>query len=381
MLNRMTAHAHTLALEPALKEDPGSAPSCHGRPEPVVQRICRDRGPHDFTEGLAQWQKLEGGRSPLLAPELSLLTVGLLREGEPLLVGARRGEALVAALPVVRRGRTLVALRCDHTPRVDLVGDAATLPAVWRAIRAAGPWDVLRFRGIPADSPLARLVPALARADGFGAHLRETSRAPWFEVHEIEQRVHRRFRGDMRRLERQLGGVELERIAVFDRAALAEFFRLEALGWKGKQGTAIACDPGLMAFYTAIARVFARRQQLTIAFLRARGRRIAGCFALEDAATFHLLKIAHDPEYDHFGPGQLLVRETAADADRRGLSRYDLLGQDTPYKLKWTDKVRPHVEVTIYAPSVRGRARRWAREVVRPRAGRALRAMRGGRGR
>ena len=40
---------------------------------------------------------------------------------------------------------------------------------------------------------------------------------------------------------------------------------------------------------------------------RARAR-IAGCFALEDAETFHLLKIAHDPEYARFGPGQLLVR-------------------------------------------------------------------------
>ena len=131
-----------------------------------------------------------------------------------------------------------------------------------------------------------------------------------------------------------------------------------------------------MAFYAGIARVFARRGQLTIAFLRARGRRIAGCFALEDAETFHLLNIEHDPEYAHYGPGQLLVREMVLDAARRGLARDHLLGHDTAYKMKWTDKVRPHVEMTIYAPSLRGRARCWTREVARPLAGRAGRAIR-----
>ena len=249
-------------------------------------------------------------------------------------------------------------------------------PVLWRAIRAVDGWDTLELRGVPADSSLALELPGMARADRCRVYVREVSRAPWFEVQGIEQRIHRRFRGDMRRLERQLGGVELERVTAFDRAALREVLVLEASSWKGRAGTAIACEARLVAFYAAIARVFARRGQLTIAFLRARGRRIAGCFALEDAETFHLLKIAHDPEYAHYGPGQLLVRETALDAARRGLARYDLLGHDTAYKMKWTDNVRPHVEITIYAPSLRGRARCWAREVARPLAGRAGRAIR-----
>jgi CelD/BcsL family acetyltransferase involved in cellulose biosynthesis len=350
---------------------PASVP---GRVEPVALKI--NRKSRSFDETRAQWSRLGHLGPPLLAAELALLTARLVREPDPLLVGAARRGNLVAALPLARRGRTLHALRSEHTPRVDAVGDHSAAPALWRAIRAVDGWDTLELRGVPADSCLALELPAMARAEGCSVYVREVSRAPWFNVQGIEQRIHRRFRGDMNRLERQLGGVELERVATFDRAALREVLLLEASSWKGRAGTAIACEAKLVAFYAAIARVFARRGQLTLAFLRARGRRIAGCFALEDAETFHLLKIAHDPEYAHYGPGQLLVRETALDAGRRGLIRYDLLGHDTAYKMKWTDTVRPHVEIRVYAPSLRGRTRRWAREVVRPLAGRAGRAVR-----
>jgi CelD/BcsL family acetyltransferase involved in cellulose biosynthesis len=312
----------------------------------------------------------------LLAPELALLNIRLAGVREPLLAGVRRGGALAAALPLARSGRALVALRSDHTPRVDFVGDPDAVPLLWRAMREGCTWDTLELRGVPADSPLATALASSARDDGYRVHVREVSRAPFFEVEGIEQRIHRRFRGDMRRLERQLGGIELERIPDFDREALKDVLRLEASGWKAEAGTAIASAPELVAYYTTAARVFARRGQLTLAFLRARGARIAGCFALEDATTFHLVKIGYDPEYAHFGPGQLLVRETALDAATRGLTRYDLLGQDTPYKMKWTSEVRSHVEMKIYAPSLRGRAIWWTREVARPFTGRSLARLR-----
>lgn len=316
----------------------------------------------------------------MLAPEFALLTARLTGETDVILAAARRDETLTAALPMARRGRTLHALRSDHSPRVDFVGDPSSIPALWRAMRQAGGWDVLELRGVPVDSPLAVVLPQLARDEGCRVHVRETGRSPYFSVADIEQRIHRRFRGDMRRLERQMGGVSLERIAVFDREALSDVIRLEAASWKGKAGTAIECDARLVRFYTTLARVYSRRQELSVAFLRARGERIAAQFALEDATTLYLMKVGYDPAFAHYGPGQILVRETAADAARRGLARYDLLGKDTAWKMKWTDLVRPHVEVTIYAPSTLGAARHFAREVARPLLGRAVRRVRAMRG-
>ena len=71
------------------------------------------------------------------------------------------------------------------------------------------------------------------------------------------------------------------------------------------------------------------------------------------------------------------MRETALDAARRGLARYDFPGQDAAYKMKWTDlRAGRTSRYVIDAPSLRGRARRRAREVARPLAGRARRTLR-----
>jgi CelD/BcsL family acetyltransferase involved in cellulose biosynthesis len=343
--------------------------------EPIAVPLDRrsPRGPW-----IAAWRRMSGAAAPYLMPEFPLLAARLASAREPMLFGATDGTELRAALPLARRGRTLVALRTEHTPRFDLAGDPDALPAVWQSIRQARAWDVLELSSIPADSALATALPELARADRCAVHLVETHRAPWFEVDGIEERLHRRFRGDMRRLEKQLGGVELERVSSFDRDALADLFRLEAAAWKGAAGTAIACDPKLVHYYTTLARVFARQGRLTLAFLRAQGKRIAGQLALEDGATYYLLKVGYDPEFAHFGPGQILVRETAADAHRRGLRRYDMMGKDTPWKLKWTDTGRPHASLTIYAPTALGKIRWFARRVAAPVLRRAWVSLRRG---
>ncbi len=371
MQNRIAAEPRVRVVEGGRRRTPVPPE----KPQPFA--VVIDRKSRASVEALAEWRALARGVAPLVTPDFVLLTARLLGERDVTLFGARRGGAITAALPMARRGRTLRAVHGAHTPRVDLIGEPASIPALWCALSESGGWDVLELCAVPSDSPLSQMLPELARADRCRVRVRETSRAPWFLVDGIEQRIHRRFRGDMRRLERQMGGVELERITAFDRAALADILRLEAAAWKGAAGTAIACDPRLGAFYAALARVFARKGGLSLAFLRARGARIAGQFALEDATTFHLMKVGYDPEYAHFGPGQILVRETAADAASRGLRRYDMLGQDTAWKMKWTNEVRPHVEMTIYAPSPAGRVHHFVREVARPLAGRALRHVRG----
>jgi CelD/BcsL family acetyltransferase involved in cellulose biosynthesis len=323
----------------------------------------------------AHWHDLAADAPPFMQADFVRLTARLERMDDAWLFAARAGARFTAALPLVRRDRTLLAVRGEHTPRFDVTGDPRTFTSLWEAIRDAEDWDRLELRSVPADSLLATRLPELARRDGFTAVVRETHRSPWFCVDGIEDRVHRRFRGDMRRLERQLGGVELERIARYDHDALRDVLRLEAAAWKGAAGTAIACDRRIARFYAGVARVFAARGALTMAFLRARGARIAALFALEDATTFYLMKTGYDPAFAHYGPGQLLVRESAADAARRGLVRYDLMGRDTPWKAKWTDQARPHVEVLVYAPTLRGRAAHFVRHVARPLAGRAMRAL------
>src|SRR5262249_52516148 len=130
----------------------------------------------------------------------------------------------------------------------------------------------------------------------------------------------------------------------------------------------IACDAALRGFYTAIARTFGRRGRLSLAFLRAGGRRIAFQFALEDERAYYLLKPGFDPAFARFGPGQLLTWEAALDAARPGLRGFDFLGGYMTWKRDWTSATRPHVTVAIHRPTLRGRLQHTARDMLRPRA-------------
>jgi CelD/BcsL family acetyltransferase involved in cellulose biosynthesis len=320
------------------------------------------------------WRTL--AHQPFVTPEWLAILGAIASPGEPLVYGARRGDQLVAALPLALADRTLYALANDHTPRFDLVGDPAAFRAIFTRLLCDRRWDSLELAHVPADSPLATLLPELASAAGLRVAVQPAERSPYFALEKFEERLGSKFRGNLRRRAKKLPDLAFERIAVYDKAALDEGLALEAAGWKGGLGTAIACEARLVRFYHALARSFARRGRLTLAFLRAQGKRIAFHFALEDERVYFLLKPGFDPEFASFGPGQLLVREAAADAARRGLAEFDFLGWDMEWKREWTDRGRDHVGVRVYRRSLRAQIRYAARHVLRPRAGALWKTLR-----
>jgi CelD/BcsL family acetyltransferase involved in cellulose biosynthesis len=190
---------------------------------------------------------------------------------------------------------------------------------------------------------------------------------------DLDRQISSKFRGNLRRrarkLEADVGPLALERIdggatpgkadavdsGALD-AALDEGFALEAAGWKGELGTAIACDPRLRARYRALAHTFAARGRLACYFLKAGPRRVAFHFALVDDDTYYLLKPGFDPALASYGLGHLLVDAVARDLITRGIRELDFLGDDMPWKREWTEHSRAHNFDYIFAPTLRGRA-------------------------
>lgn len=92
-------------------------------------------------------------------------------------------------------------------------------------------------------------------------------------------------------------------------AALEEFLRLEAAGWKGRSGTALAALPRHDAYIREIIRNFAANDAARVDLLRLDDEPIAGGLLLDLAGQSHFLKIAYDEGKARLSPGRALAIE------------------------------------------------------------------------
>lgn len=91
--------------------------------------------------------------------------------------------------------------------------------------------------------------------------------------------------------------------------ALEEFLALEAAGWKGRSGTALASLPQHSAYVREIIRNFAAADAIRVDLLRLDGVPIAGGLLLDLAGQSHFLKIAYDEDKARLSPGRALAIE------------------------------------------------------------------------
>ena len=120
-----------------------------------------------------------------------------------------------------------------------------------------------------------------------------------------------RRRKDMRAQARKLAEQgEIEYSELLEESDLEQcvndFFRLEASGWKGKEGSAIISKKEDQEFFLKLAREGFRRGRLRMLSLKLNGQPIAQSFDLTSGRAVFALKIAYDEEYARFSPGVLM---------------------------------------------------------------------------
>jgi hypothetical protein len=330
---------------------------------------------------------------------------------------ARTGKEIHAAIPLIettdRSADTCYlplvtwSTPCnDHSQRGGmLLGRLAQegLSAIWEKIRAAEGWDRLRIRDLPHGAsewqlrdfahrdgfesatwvslrspylplPKAAKLVEVAKPDGKPAGKKQPKGAPLPGAYEaVEAALDAKFRQNLRRRRRRLaekGKLEYQLIdnknaAALD-VALADFFDIEASGWKGEGGTAIALKPELVGFYTQLARDAAKRNALALGLLKLDGKVIAGHFSMVHAGRHFLIKIGYDEAHHEFSPGQQMVSDAIRDSCERGLSEFDFLGPCMDWKLDWESKLRTHAWLTIFRPNRKAKFVHGVRHVLWP---------------
>ncbi|MGH2754736.1 MAG: GNAT family N-acetyltransferase, partial [Actinomycetota bacterium] len=77
--------------------------------------------------------------------------------------------------------------------------------------------------------------------------------------------------------------------------------------------------------------------------------------SLEEGGIHFLLKTSYDPEFGSFGPGILIRHDMIERAFAAGLTSYEFLGHDEPWKHRWARHFRDQILLRSFAPSLVGR--------------------------
>lgn len=328
---------------------------------------------------VGEWARLADrvGAIPFLHPGFVLAWQRAFDRGPMVLATARRAGELVAALPLLRRGGVFAFPANWHTPITGVLAvDDLAVEGLARVLTGAHARRVSLAFLDSSDATARRFRDELAGAR-YRILERTLTRSPYLEIagdwEAYEANMSSDVRASMRRRRRRLeerGTVTFEEHDGCSRLdeLFAEFMKVEAMGWKGEQGTAINSRADTEGFYREIVTWAADRGWLRIHVLRLDDRPIAAALALCcDGVQFHL-KIGFDPEYRKLAPGTLLMREYIHKAFVDGLRRIEMLGEEETYKRVWCPQTRETVGMQAFAPSPAGVADRLAFTVGRPLA-------------
>jgi CelD/BcsL family acetyltransferase involved in cellulose biosynthesis len=283
------------------------------------------------------------------------------------------GDRLAGFLPFARERGRLPGLRAALTGlRHPFIFDGLPLmragreEAAWRAmldaLEGAFGRGTLRLPPSPLDAPAATGLAAALEASGRASLARNPAeRAGVVAQGTLDAymaRLKGKTAGKLRRHERDLGKLgQVELRAATEGAALeqalADFVALEAGGWKGRQGTAFACDPAALAFIRAVVLEGGGAPAARIEHLTLDGKPVGACLHLVSAGYSVTFKIAYDEAHARTAPGIL-----TALASLRGLlaerwtRRLDSgIGPDDAAGVIWRDVIP--VGETLVALSAR----------------------------
>lgn len=300
-----------------------------------------------------------------------------------------RGERLAAAVPLERTGPSRWSVMANvHTPRLALpFADEWALGEAWLAVFAAA--RELVVPALPADGAVWRSLQAARErsprwdilAPGNVSPVVDT--AGDFSAWRAESKP--RWGAPLERFRRKMGR---EHEAAFELVSappdldgeLDRGIALEAAGWKGEQGSAIAADAELERFYREAAAAWQAAGMLRCSTLTLDGELTSWDLCALHRGELLLVKTAFDETRRRLAPG-LVLRLSVIERcfELEDVLAHDLLGDDDEWKLKFSTGAQRHLQVRSLARGPRAAAAVGYRRGARPLAKRVIRAAQRGR--
>jgi CelD/BcsL family acetyltransferase involved in cellulose biosynthesis len=266
----------------------------------------------------------------------------------------------------------------SHSCRFDAVrhaspqGDAAVI-AAWNHLRSLSGWDLLELHDVPEGGTISALALAASNS-GVRTGQVAMRRNPYVPVPADPSGLNKlpvnaRLRGKLRHIRRELegqGGLKFWRSDKADQSALDRFYQLESAGWKGTEGSAIACNPQIRQFYNEVAQAAEHFGYLCMYSLELNGDLLASHFGLSLRGRYFSPKLAYNEKFPQYAPGHLIVSEILQDCASRGISEYDITGVDDEWKMKWASETRAKSMYFIFRGGFAGSLAHTIRFRLRP---------------
>lgn len=247
-----------------------------------------------------------------------------------------------------------------HTPRYDVIGcgvGASDLDGVMEDLDV----NCLSFYGVPEGSAL---VEAFNRyKDPQSIQIEVFEQAPFVDC-TIDWNAYwasrgKNLRANLGAIERQLRDRKVEVVTLSEwhdiQPMIETIYEVEASGWKGVRGSAIARDPAARRFYDRLIREFSIRGLIRLFVLRIDAEVVA--FELN---TFYRgvltgLKGGFRESYAKLSPGQLLrYRFLQGAYSEPEIAYYDMLGPASETKVRWATGSEPLLTLRVFRRSAKG---------------------------
>lgn len=266
--------------------------------------------------------------APFQQPEFVLSAAGLESTAAPWLWLGSNAESLAAGgvfesvAPSPRHPyRLLRTWQTPYTFRDDLVLSGRPMTTVWGElwdeVRTGG-WHAVEFPQLPADSLTVRQL-LTASSESALVSLGTPWTRPVLRRDRSGPAALRAVLSPQRRKSLHRGWRWLERAGAVDIAVLRSreaveraaqtLLRLEALGWKGEQGTALASRAEHRRFFLNFVQQLAARGGIAFVELRVANEPIASLAVLLHAAEGFAFKIGWDPQWERGCPGFQLMSQ------------------------------------------------------------------------
>ena len=174
---------------------------------------------------------------------------------------------------------------------------------------------VVEFWGVRGDGQFRSALIDISNELNLLSWVSESHTRALLRKHRVDERAEPEIsserRRTLRRKERRLrerGEVEHVLLRPDDDVErwIEEFLRVEASGWKGRRGSALACTAASRAFFERVATSAFRRGRLLMSRIDFDGKAIAcRCSFVAGEGSF-AFKTAYDESFAHFSPGVIL---------------------------------------------------------------------------